>query len=104
MSEQAVVKIGSNDLFGDFDYFSEGASFLILCNLSLMLHRQDKHQYPRTIETRAQCSSLLELICSESPAFRSGKGRIAPYFQGLTQRAARINSRMRQALAPEELR
>jgi hypothetical protein len=46
MSEPAVVKIGSNDLFGDFDYFSEGAYFLILCNLSLMLHRQDKHQYP----------------------------------------------------------
>ena len=46
MSEPAVVKIGSNDLFGDFDYFSEGAYFLILCNLSLRLHRQDKHQYP----------------------------------------------------------
>ena len=35
MIEATVVKIGSNDLFGDFDYFSEGASFLIFCNLSL---------------------------------------------------------------------
>ncbi len=51
-----------------------------------------------------ECASVLEMICSESHAFRSGKGRIAPYFQGLTQRAARINSRMRPALAIEELR
>ena len=51
-----------------------------------------------------ECSSLLEMIRSASHAFRSWKGRIAPYFQGLTQRAARIKSRMRQALATEELR
>ena len=51
-----------------------------------------------------ECASLLEMIRSESPAFRSGKGRIAQYFQGLTQRRARIKSRMRQALATEELR
>ncbi len=35
MSEPAVVKIGINDLFSDFDHFSEGASFLIRCTLSL---------------------------------------------------------------------
>ena len=56
------------------------------------------------IETRAECASLLEMMRSASHAFRSWKGRIAPYFQGLTQRAARIKSRMRQALATEELR
>ena len=44
------------------------------------------------------------MICSESHAFRSGKGRIAQNFQGLTQIGAKIKSRMRQALAPEELR
>ena len=54
--------------------------------------------------TRADCPSVLEMICSESHAFRDEKGRIVQYFQGLTQRAARTKSRMRQALATEELR
>ena len=58
----------------------------------------------QTIETPADWASLLEMICSESDAFRPGKGRIAPYFQGHTQRAARIKSRIRPALATEELR
>ena len=56
----------------------------------------------RSIETRAECASLNEMMRSESHAFRSGKGRIAQYFQGLTQRTARINSRMRPARASEE--
>ena len=51
-----------------------------------------------------ECASLLEMMRSESHAFRSWDGRIAQYFQGLTQRRARIKSRMRQALATEELR
>ena len=44
------------------------------------------------------------MICSASHAFRSWKGKIAQYFQGLTQRAARIKSWMTPALVTEELR
>ena len=51
-----------------------------------------------------ECSSLLEMMRSASHSFRDEKGRIAQYFQGLTQRRARIKSRMTQALATEELR
>ena len=47
---------------------------------------------------------VLKMMRSESHVFREEKGRIAPYFQGLTQRAAKIKSWMRQALATEKLR